>query len=103
MLQISLRQEDGTTKTFKQDFISGRMFRRTVEIQKLMKEQGGEPETLTEVYGFFSEVFGNQFSPEEFEDGIDSRKMIDTILKYINSIIGRASDALGSTGTENPN
>lgn len=103
MLKITLRQADGTKKTYSQDFISGRMFRRTIEIQKLMQAKPSDPDTLNETYNYFSEVFGNQFTAEEFEDGIDSREMTNTIGKYITVIVGGAEKAIGSDGTESPN
>lgn len=103
-LTITLRKEDGKQQTYTTDFISGKMLRRAMEIRSQLEGINENPEALTDVYTYFSEAFGKQFTAEEFEDGIDSRLMTDTIVKYISAITTKTAKAIGGgEGTDDPN
>jgi hypothetical protein len=104
-LTITLRQEDGTDKTYSTDFISGKMLRRAMEIRKHLQDIGENPKALSDVYTYFSDAFNKQFTAEDFEDGIDSRVMTETITKYINAIITKTAHAIGGNeeGENSPN
>lgn len=92
-MQITLLIE-GQKKPFTQDFISGRMFRKAIEMQKHFKD-GIDENTLDEMVGFVVDAYGKQFTIDEFYDGIESNKLIETITGTINAIIGRSTKALG--------
>ncbi|CAM5794828.1 phage tail assembly chaperone G [Brevibacillus borstelensis] len=94
-MQITLRI-DGENQTFTQDFISGRMFRRAIEMQKHFQDGTKMDEnTLDEMVGFVTEVYGKQFTIDQFYDGIHSNKLIATVTKTINAVVGRGTEALG--------
>lgn len=95
-MQITLRM-NGEDKTFTQDFISGRMFRRAIELQKHFKDGGAhlDENTLDEMAGFVVEAYGKQFSIDEFYDGIQSNKLIAAVTQTINAVVGRSTKALG--------
>lgn len=95
-MQITLRI-DGQDKTFTQDFISGRMFRRAIELQKNFRDGGAnlDENTLDEMAGFVAEAYGKQFSIDQFYDGIQSDKLIPTVTQTINAVVGRSTKALG--------
>ena len=102
-MQITLRI-NGEDKTFTQDFISGRMFRRAIEMQKHFRDGAASlnENTLDEMVGFVVEAYGKQFSIDEFYDGIQSNKLISTITQTINEVVGRSAKALGAD-TNDPN
>ncbi|MED1642265.1 hypothetical protein P4U99_03405 [Brevibacillus agri] len=101
-MQITLRI-NGEEKTFTQDFISARMFRRAIEMQKHFKSGSDMDEnTLDEMVGFVAEAYGKQFTSDEFYDGIESAKLIPTITQTINTVVGRSAKALG-TDSNDPN
>lgn len=103
VIKITLRKEDGTNKTYSTDFISGKMLRRAMEIRQDLAELGEKPEGLDEVYAYFADAFGGQFTAEEFEDGIDSRVMTDTIAKYLTAITSKTAEAIGASDESDPN
>ncbi|MNJ00738.1 hypothetical protein D3C73_1601580 [compost metagenome] len=47
-------------------------------------------------------LFGNQFTVDEFYDGIEVQKMLSTIIECVNDIVDRAGKAVGSD-PNNPN
>jgi hypothetical protein len=106
MLKITLRI-DGETKTFSQDFISGYMFRKAIDLdekrnkylQKLLDQENGGKVTaeeqqalLDELYHFISEVFGGQFSAEEYEKGTDARQIVDQSWAIVHGIISQTME-----------
>jgi hypothetical protein len=102
-MQITLRV-NGENKTFTADFISGRMFRRAIEMQKHFRDGAAnlDENTLDEMVGFVVEAYGKQFTIDEFYDGIQSDKLISTITQTINVVVGRSVKALGAD-TNDPN
>lgn len=100
-MQITLRI-DGKDKIFKQEFISGRMFRRTLEIQKLFRVNEEGKNVIDETHidalvDYVVELFGRQFTIDDFYDGVEARKFISTIMKYVQEVTGKVSEAVGTT------
>ncbi|MBN2910770.1 hypothetical protein JQC72_14815 [Polycladomyces sp. WAk] len=107
MLKIQLRLH-GETKTYCQDFISGYLFRRALDLddkrnkflKKLLDQENGQDmtqeqeELLNELYHFVSEVFGGQFTPEEYERGTDAREIIDQSWAIVHGIINQVMEPL---------
>ncbi|MBH8609398.1 phage tail assembly chaperone G [Thermoactinomyces sp. CICC 10521] len=106
MLKIKLRVND-ETKTFSQDFISGYMFRKAIDLdekrnkylQKFLDQENGGKVTaeeqqalLDELYHFISEVFGGQFSAEEYEHGTDARQIVDQSWSIVHGIISQTME-----------
>lgn len=81
-------------KTFVAPFISGRKFRKTIEMQKKFRGDMDE-KTLDSMVDFVVDIFGNQFSRDQFYDGIAANKLISTVTDCINEVVGSASLALG--------
>lgn len=102
MLQITLRHDDGVDKNYVQEFISGRAFRRAVELQGELKE-GITPEKLDMLVVYVTSIFGNQFTTDEFYDGIAAHKLVPTIVEIIRTVTGSAAKAIGSDGIADPN
>ena len=78
-------------KAFIQPFVSGRILRKTIELDKIFKqmlEESGEDyenydrlKDLDLASEYVAEVFNNQFSPEQYLDGTPSHEVIKTYLR----------------------
>lgn len=107
MPKIELRI-NGEKKTYRQDFISGYLFRKALQlgdkqnkyIQRMMEAQKPESieeqETLLdELFHFITEVFDGKFTAEEYERGTDARKIVDQSWDIVNSIVGQVMEPIG--------
>lgn len=92
---------DGKEKTFTQNFISGRMFRRTLEISKKFQDGQIDVETLDIAVDYVVDLFGGQFSRDEFYDGIEAGKLIPTVVDCVNQVVGKATEAIGADADPN--
>jgi hypothetical protein len=93
-MKITLRIE-GADKTFTQDFVSGRMFRKTLEKQKLLQKDIDET-TLDSMVDYVVELYGGQFTRDQFYDGIRAQEMMPTITGAIDGVVNGASEAIGA-------
>lgn len=83
---------NGKNKTFKTDFISARMFKKTEEFQrKAEKVRAGQNEDidLDEIVQYIVDVYGNQFTVDEFYDGVDVADIFPIYLDTINAVIDK--------------
>ena len=85
---------NGKEKSYKSGIITGRMFRRSVEVRKqffdgeLMGENYGVDQ-LDEVVEFIVDYFGRQFTVDDFYDGFmfaDAQEFVLLFLKVLNNI-----------------
>lgn len=81
---------DGKEKTFTVPFVKGRMFRRVIEINKNYNLNDVDVETLDTLVEFVIECFNNQFTMDDFYDGIAADKLIDTVLDIFEKVAGVA-------------
>ncbi|SDY69554.1 phage tail assembly chaperone G [Thermoactinomyces sp. DSM 45892] len=105
MLKINLYLE-GERKTFQTDFISGKKFRRALELDdkrnKYVKQNldsesmdlVDSQELLDELYLFISQVFDNQFTTEQYEEGTDARRIINQSWAIVHSIISQTLEEI---------
>jgi hypothetical protein len=84
-------------KTFTVPFVKARMFRRALEINKKYDLDNVDVETLDILVSYVVELFNNQFTIDEFYDGIPADKLISTITDCINKVI----DAVGENKDPN--
>ena len=84
---------DGKEKTFRVDFISGRMVRNTIAMTKRLNFNDLSPEELDDLVGFVVDVFGRQFTIDEFYDGIASQDLMKTIEECIRNVVGNTLGA----------
>lgn len=72
-------QIDGENKIFTTPFVSGRHFRKVMEYDEQIDYSDVNVEQTDELVGFVCDVFDNQFTVDQFYDGIPSHKVISTV------------------------
>lgn len=92
---------NGKKKNFKlPSFIPGRLIRKATSFTKNDLNDISE-DILDEMVEYVVNVYGNQFSLDEFYDGIDAREMLNVIGESIQSIVNGTVEAAGAG--KNPN
>jgi len=99
-MKLTLKIE-GKEKNFTTPFISGRMLRKTLEFQKTNDLTDINAELLDKMVDYVVDLFGKQFTQDEFYDGLEAGKMISTITSCLNEVIYGASKA--TEGLQDPN
>lgn len=92
---VELQDENGEVKKFHAPaFIKGSVARKGFnlgkEFQKL-EQNGGEfdDDLLDKLYSFIAnDLYDSQFTPEEFEDGIDAREILSVSMEQLGGILG---------------
>lgn len=88
-------------KEFTTGFIPGRLYRKTLEMQKRIGIDV-DAETLDAMVEYVVDLFNKQFTVDDFYDGIDARKIIGTIISCIDEIVSGSAEAVG-VDQDNPN
>lgn len=78
---------DGKFKTFKTKFINGRAFREAIVLQKEIQEGGVTIDIIDKLVEFVVMVFGNQFTIDDFYDGIENTEMFTKMLAVVTYAI----------------
>lgn len=101
-MQITLRL-NGEDKTFTAGFISARMFRKAVQMQKLFQGGADLDETvLDEMVGFVVDAYGSRFTLDDFYDGVEASKLIETVTETITAVVNGVAKAAGAD-SQDPN
>lgn len=90
---------NGEPQEFVQSFIPGRVFRRAIQAQKLLKEKP-DLDTIDFLAETMVEFYGKQFTVDQFYDGIDARVLIGTFLKHVDIIVNGAAEAVGADASD---
>jgi len=87
-MEIKLRI-DGDNKTFTNDFVKARVFRNALKLNEKMSKEGNEisVETFDEMVGFVVTVFDNQFTTDDFYDGVQAGELQSEIMHVFNSVL----------------
>lgn len=93
-------------KTFNlPEFIPARLIRQAPELADIPNNPG--PEDMDKMVQFVVNVFDEQFTLDQYWDGVDARKFLSTTSEVINTVINETVEAAsGTPGTgeeENPN
>lgn len=96
-MEIKL-QIKGKEKTFATPFISGRMVRKTIEINEKFDLNNIKLETLDTLVDYVVDIYGNQFTRDDYYDGISAHKLLTTIMETAKQINARVM-----SGEEDPN
>ncbi|MED1381243.1 phage tail assembly chaperone G [Bacillus mycoides] len=86
-------------------FIPARLIRQAPELADIPNNPG--PEDMDKMVQFAVNVFDEQFTLDQYWDGVDARKFLSTTSEVINTVINETVEAAsGTPGTgeeENPN
>lgn len=87
-MQITLRI-DGDNKTFTNDFVKARVFRNALKLNEKMSKEGNKisVETFDEMVSFVVTVFDNQFTIDDFYDGVQAGELQSEIMRVFNSVL----------------
>lgn len=91
---------DGNEKVFKAPFVSARRLREAFELKekynKLLTANG-----IDELVDFEVEVYGKQFTRDQFYDGFPSDKVFEKVLSDMGCIIDGMNEKLDSISGKN--
>ncbi|MBW3490782.1 phage tail assembly chaperone G [Bacillus sp. FDAARGOS_1420] len=90
---------DGENQIFNMPkFIPARLIRQAPELADIPNNPG--PEDMDKMVQYVVKVYGEQFTLDQYWDGIDVRKFLSTTTEVINAIIHETVEAAGGTGAE---
>lgn len=103
-MQITLRPKiDGKRqeKIYTLEYATGYHFRKAAEFDEKIDYSNLSIEDMNQLAGFVCEVFDNQFTVDEFYDGIPSHKVVSTISDlFIYIRTGKTSEELAKEYNE---
>jgi hypothetical protein len=82
---------NGEERTFVSTFISARSFRQVLEMNKRMDFNNLSPEDMDEIVGLIRNIFNNEFTVDEFYDGLPVQKLVPTMKETFQTINGTAN------------
>lgn len=85
-MQLNLVIEN-KQKTFIPTFISGRIVRDVTKILPKLQEGNITTELIDELVGMMTVIYSNQFTVDEFYDGIEASKLLSTITDTLNFVM----------------
>ncbi|MES9748289.1 hypothetical protein ACUXP3_000854 [Bacillus altitudinis] len=92
-LTITLHLNGKKKKFSTPSFITGELFRTAVEIVEDFESNDPERFHTSAQTEFICNVFGNKFTAEEFDTGIDARLLTKTIFATAQYVIGNIAEA----------
>lgn len=87
-LKITLRIE-GKNKTFINDFVSARVFKNALALNKYFSEgrELGDVETFEKMVEFICKAFDHKFTPEDVWDGLNASQIQTEPIRIFNEIL----------------
>ncbi len=73
------------------DFIPARLIRKSTELAEIPSNP--DKADLDKMVKYVTEVYGNQFTVDQYWDGVDARKFLSTTTEVINSLINETVEA----------
>ncbi|MEH7102747.1 hypothetical protein V7102_02770 [Bacillus velezensis] len=92
-LSITLRLDGKDKKFVTPDHITGLLFRKAAKIADDFESQDEERIFTDEQIEFVCNTFGQRFTTDEFEEGIDARLAGRTIYAVANYVMGNITEA----------
>lgn len=83
---------NGEEKTFKVNFISGKKLRDTMAMSEEMEGKLQTATVLDEMVDYLVALFDKQFTRDEFYNGIESDKMMDTFTECVRGVVGKVEN-----------
>ena len=79
---------DNKKREFTTPFISGRKLRNTFAMSKKIESLKQDETMLDEMVSYIVDIFNNQFTIDQFYDGIEANKIISTFTELVEEITG---------------
>ena len=99
-MNLTLRV-NGEDRIFSAPFVSARHFRKLMEFDEVIDYTDLDVKSTDKLVGFVCEVFDNQFTIDEFYDGIPSHQLMSTILDvFVYVRTGKEPSELADEGNE---
>lgn len=74
--------------------VKTRMLRKAIEINENIDFNNLKTKDLDDLVDFVVELYGDKFSRDDFYDGLDADKLIETLNNSINGIVGTMGNKL---------
>ena len=85
---------DGKEKTFSAPFVKARILKNYLKLQKDNNlDDIRDPDTLDKIINLMVDAYNGQFTVDEVWDGIESKKLIKTLLEFISDITGNSEES----------
>ncbi|AKA72345.1 phage tail assembly chaperone G [Clostridium scatologenes] len=81
-------------KTYIMPKVKTRMLRKAIEINENIDFSNMKTKDLDGLVDFIVELYGNKFTIDNFYDGLDADKLIETLNNSINGIVGNLGNKL---------
>ncbi|ADK13447.1 phage tail assembly chaperone G [Clostridium ljungdahlii] len=81
-------------KTYVMPKVKTRMLRKAIEINENIDFSNMKTKDLDGLVDFIVELYGNKFTRDNFYDGLDADKLIETLNNSINGIVGNLGNKL---------
>lgn len=81
-------------KTYVMPKVKTRMLRKAIEINENIDFSNMKTKDLDGLVDFIVELYGNKFTIDNFYDGLDADKLIETLNNSINGIVGNLGNKL---------
>lgn len=100
-MQLSIKLLiDKKEKVFTTSFVSGKKLRKTLEISKKIGKSL-TPEDLDELVEYEVDLYNNQFTVDQFYEGIDASVILKKALEDINNVISGLSTKMDDINAKN--
>jgi len=86
-MKITLKIDNKDTE-FVTPFISGRKLRDTFKLAKMASTNDYDEKILDEMVKYIVDMFGKQFTFDQFYDGIEANKIISVFTQLVDEITG---------------
>ena len=81
-------------KTYVMPKVKTRMLRKAIEINENIDFSNMKTKDLDGLVDFIVDLYGNKFTRDNFYDGLDADKLIETLNNSINGIVGNLGNKL---------
>lgn len=84
-------------KRYRQNFVSGMAFRKTVAMKKTLSDKEiPEEEKIDLLIDYVVELFNFQFTQEEYYNGIPVEEVITAATACLEAVVNRATKSIGA-------
>lgn len=105
MINIVLRKEGKDVK-YEQDFIPVAMLKKGIKVQELFNNIGSNglsEKEIDSIIKFEVELYGNQFTAEELENGFRANKIVSKVISDLNVVFGNVEEKLEEIPSDEKN